>query len=511
MRELEQIQKSVELQRKAVEVADQQRRLAVLRYQRGLGSNFDVVDAESSLVTARSALVQLLTSYRGAGGPQAHDRYTGRRRGVRPVTKPAPPGASRSQARALRALSGVERLFRGAEARPWLRSETTRATRRLDAGRSAPAAARARLWRSRRGRWPIQPERRRARGAVPDLDHGSGHAPGGALGDLRLLDPEQPGQDHGQAPEGKPVQKGDLLILFDAAPFEEEIRRNQALLGQAEAELAKAREDLKLQGLQNREEMLAAQLRVERSDLELKDVQQGKGRVKEDEITQAVANAQRELQKAETALQDLRRCSPKASSRARSSSARSSRSRARARSCSSPSGAAMRCSASAGRSSSARPARTRSRAARRCASSRARAPTAWPRSRRRSPPRRAGSRRPRPARAREQQLARCEVRAEVPGIVVYKDVFFGSEQRKPQVGDQVWANQPLVILPDVSRMEVETRVRETDVHKVERNQKVSVRVEAYPDLRLSGRSRWWGRWRRRRRSGAAPSSSRCAC
>ena len=63
LRELEQIKKSVELQRKAVEVADQQRRLAVLRYQRGLGSNFDVVDAESSLVTARSALVQLLTSY----------------------------------------------------------------------------------------------------------------------------------------------------------------------------------------------------------------------------------------------------------------------------------------------------------------------------------------------------------------------------------------------------------------------------------------------------------------
>jgi outer membrane protein TolC len=63
LRELDQIQKSVELQKKAVEVADQQRRLAVLRYQRGLGSNFDVVDAESNLVTARSALVQLLASY----------------------------------------------------------------------------------------------------------------------------------------------------------------------------------------------------------------------------------------------------------------------------------------------------------------------------------------------------------------------------------------------------------------------------------------------------------------
>jgi outer membrane protein TolC len=63
LRELDQVSQSVALQRRAVGVAVQQRRLAVLRYQRGLGSNFDVVDAESSLVTARSALVQLLTSY----------------------------------------------------------------------------------------------------------------------------------------------------------------------------------------------------------------------------------------------------------------------------------------------------------------------------------------------------------------------------------------------------------------------------------------------------------------
>jgi len=35
----------------------------VLRYERGLGSNFDVVDAENGLVAARSALVQLATSW----------------------------------------------------------------------------------------------------------------------------------------------------------------------------------------------------------------------------------------------------------------------------------------------------------------------------------------------------------------------------------------------------------------------------------------------------------------
>ena len=48
-RELERLAKSIELQRKAVDIAGQQRQLATLRYQRGLASNFDVVDAEGSL------------------------------------------------------------------------------------------------------------------------------------------------------------------------------------------------------------------------------------------------------------------------------------------------------------------------------------------------------------------------------------------------------------------------------------------------------------------------------
>jgi outer membrane protein TolC len=63
IRQLEQIRKSVGLQKTAVDVAEQQHRLATLRYQRGLASNFDVVEAEESLVLARSALVSLLARY----------------------------------------------------------------------------------------------------------------------------------------------------------------------------------------------------------------------------------------------------------------------------------------------------------------------------------------------------------------------------------------------------------------------------------------------------------------
>lgn len=61
-RSLDGLRRSAATQRTAVEVADQQYRLASLRYQRGLASNFDVVDAESSLLAARTALAQLLAS-----------------------------------------------------------------------------------------------------------------------------------------------------------------------------------------------------------------------------------------------------------------------------------------------------------------------------------------------------------------------------------------------------------------------------------------------------------------
>jgi outer membrane protein TolC len=63
VRELGEIRQSVDLQRKAVTIAQQQHRLAALRFQRGLASNFDVVEAEESLLLARSALVGLLTRY----------------------------------------------------------------------------------------------------------------------------------------------------------------------------------------------------------------------------------------------------------------------------------------------------------------------------------------------------------------------------------------------------------------------------------------------------------------
>jgi HlyD family secretion protein len=289
------------------------------------------------------------------------------------------------------------------------------------------------------------------------------------------------------APEGKLVQKGDLLVLFDSAPFEEEIRRSQALLSQAEADLQKANQDSKLQAIQNREELALARQKVERSELELKDVQQGKGKLKEEEAVAAVANAERDLRKAESAADDLRPLlaegfitkqeldrAEQQVSRAREDLVLAQRRRDALMDFGRP----LELSQARAEAVLTREGLKQLESAATYRLEQKKAAIAGAQSRIEE----AASK----LALAKQQLARTEVRADVPGIVVYKDVFFGSEQRKPQVGDQVWANQPLLILPDISRMVVETKVRETDIHKVEKNQKVAVRAEAYPEMRLTG-------------------------
>jgi HlyD family secretion protein len=288
------------------------------------------------------------------------------------------------------------------------------------------------------------------------------------------------------APEGKMVQKGDLLLLFDQAPFEEEIRRSQAQLQQAEADLDKARQDSKLQAIQNAEELAAARQKVERSE-ELKDVAEGKGRVREDEAGAAVANAERELSKVEGAYEDLQPLLAEGFI-TRQELDRAAQAVARAREELELARRRRDALVRFGRPLELSQARTEAQLNKE--SQRQLEAAATHRMELKRAAIAAAESRIEEASSKlalaRQQLARTEVRADVPGIVVYRDVFFGSEQRKPQVGDQVWANQPLLILPDISRMVVETRVRETDIHKVERNQSVVIRVPAYPELRLSG-------------------------
>lgn len=96
------------------------------------------------------------------------------------------------------------------------------------------------------------------------------------------------------------------------------------------------------------------------------------------------------------------------------------------------------------------------------------------------------------ARVARQDLANTVIRAPISGLVVLREEYFNGQKQKPKVGDLVLQNQPLVFLPDVSRMIVKTQVREVDLHKISLGRQAHITVDAYPDLRLMGKADFIG-------------------
>lgn len=286
-------------------------------------------------------------------------------------------------------------------------------------------------------------------------------------------------------PEGAAVHAGDLLVRFDASGFEQALARERAALGQAEAGLLGAREELRLDRLRAEGELDAARGEVSHAEHSLVNQLEGKGRLEIAEADLAAADAARELERARTAVGDLKPLLAEGFvTRAEVTQAEQALARAEE----------QQRLADARRDTLVkyeRPAAT-SLARSEVASAhdglaRQRETAAARRSEREAAVTSAVSRVDE-IRARvailEQQIASTTVRAAAPGLVVYRDLYFGSDRRKPQVGDEVWPNQPLIAVPDSSQLTVETRIREIDLHRIAASQRVAVTVDAYPDIRL---------------------------
>jgi HlyD family secretion protein len=86
----------------------------------------------------------------------------------------------------------------------------------------------------------------------------------------------------------------------------------------------------------------------------------------------------------------------------------------------------------------------------------------------------------------ERLIAGCSIRARGPGLVVYEENLNSNPRRKLRVGDRVFATQGIVTIPEVNRMLVEASISESEVHRVKAGQAAEIRVEAFPDLKLTG-------------------------
>jgi RND family efflux transporter MFP subunit len=85
-----------------------------------------------------------------------------------------------------------------------------------------------------------------------------------------------------------------------------------------------------------------------------------------------------------------------------------------------------------------------------------------------------------------EQIDHGTLRADAAGMVIYRQLYFGADQRKPQIGDEIVAGQPIIAIPDASAITIETSVREVDLHRITKSHRVNVRVDAYPDSVFEG-------------------------
>ena len=286
-------------------------------------------------------------------------------------------------------------------------------------------------------------------------------------------------------PEGSAVVSGDVLVRFDTSSFQQARARDWAALQQADADLLRAREEVRVEALTIAASIDRARQQVGFAEDGLANQISGRGPVQLAEAEASVAEAVREVSRARKAYDDLipmlsqgfitrseldraRQAAEHAEDQQHVAEARRD--------------ALVRYEqpAAAGRAQAElHAARTDVVRAEESAAARVR---------QREASLAALEAHVREIRARlaivDEQLSHAVIRAAGPGLVVYRDLFFGSDRRKPMVGDEVWPNQPLIALPDSMQLTVETRVREIDLHKVASSQHVEVRVDAYPDLAL---------------------------
>ena len=85
------------------------------------------------------------------------------------------------------------------------------------------------------------------------------------------------------------------------------------------------------------------------------------------------------------------------------------------------------------------------------------------------------------------ELEKTTLYAPSDGLVIHHEAFRNGEMRTAQEGDTVIIHQPILSLPDLSTLIVKSKVREIDLHKIAVGQPALITVDAYPALSLEGK------------------------
>ena len=87
----------------------------------------------------------------------------------------------------------------------------------------------------------------------------------------------------------------------------------------------------------------------------------------------------------------------------------------------------------------------------------------------------------------ENNVKQLSIKAPMSGIVVMQSIFRNGEFGQVREGDQVFPGMPFMQIVDTSSMVLNATVNQVDAEKLRLGMKALVRLDAYPELRLTGK------------------------
>jgi multidrug efflux pump subunit AcrA (membrane-fusion protein) len=86
----------------------------------------------------------------------------------------------------------------------------------------------------------------------------------------------------------------------------------------------------------------------------------------------------------------------------------------------------------------------------------------------------------------KETLLKLKLVSRADGYVQYVD-YLWSTGAKPKLGDKVWWTMPILKIADMSSIHVKLLVNESHFRRIEKDQKVNIVLDAYPDYKLTGK------------------------
>ncbi|HMO15336.1 MAG TPA: efflux RND transporter periplasmic adaptor subunit [Pirellulaceae bacterium] len=288
-------------------------------------------------------------------------------------------------------------------------------------------------------------------------------------------------------PEGTSVAEGDPVVRFDSADIDRRINEKSLAVNEAEGKLVQAKEDLDIQKNKAESDVAAAELELELAKLDLRKYEEGDFIAEKADLERNIFEGEAELEKVRDELNNMRGLVKKgyrSPEQLREIELRSNSFQYRV-----------------DRDKQKMTVLTEFDYVRKMTELKAKADESQRKLERTKTTSQAEIRKAEAAIANaENGLAleseelknlqslkdHCEIKAPQSGTIAYANQRWWDPEDRIREGATVYRQQPVFLLPDMSRMQVKVSIHESIVNKIKTEQKAKLRIDAFPDLTLTG-------------------------